>query len=79
MTEPRARIIDVLLVEDDPGDVLITREAFEDHLHNRLDVVADGAEALAYLRHEQPYADVPTPDLGQLPSDGSARSQISAE
>ncbi|HKR51646.1 MAG TPA: response regulator [Pseudonocardiaceae bacterium] len=63
MTEPRARTINVLLVEDDPGDVLITREVFEEHLHNRLDVAADGVVALAYLRHEQPYADVPTPDL----------------
>lgn len=63
MTEPRTRSINVLLVEDDPGDVLITREAFEENLHNRLDVVTDGAAALAYLRHEQPYADVPSPDL----------------
>ncbi len=62
MTEPPGRTINVLLVEDDPGDVLITREAFE-HLHNRLDVVTDGAAALAYLRREPPYADVPTPDL----------------
>ncbi|MGH3874361.1 MAG: response regulator [Pseudonocardiaceae bacterium] len=63
MTEPQVRSINVLLVEDDPGDVLITREAFEEHLHNRLDVVTDGTAALAYLRHEQPYADVPSPDL----------------
>ena len=63
MTEPRVRTLNVLLVEDDPGDVLITREAFEEHLHNRLAVVTDGAAALAYLRREQPYADVPIPDL----------------
>jgi len=63
MTEPEVRCINVLLVEDDPGDVLMTREAFEDYLHNRLDVVTDGAEALAYLRKEPPYADVPRPDL----------------
>ncbi|MBW0119191.1 response regulator, partial [Pseudonocardia abyssalis] len=49
--------------EDDPGDVLMTREAFDEYLHNRLDVVTDGAEALAYLRHEGPYADAPRPDL----------------
>ncbi len=63
MTEPEIRCINVLLVEDDPGDVLMTREAFEDYLHNRLDVVTDGAAALAYLRKEAPYADVPRPDL----------------
>ena len=40
--------IDVLLVEDDPGDVLMTREAFEHHkLRNQLHVVADGVEAIA--------------------------------
>ena len=58
MTDPQPRIINVLLVEDDPGDVLMTREAFDEYLHNRLDVVTDGAEALAYLRKEPPFADV---------------------
>ncbi|MCW0214485.1 MAG: response regulator [Pseudonocardia sp.] len=62
MSDP-ARIINVLLVEDDPGDVLMTREAFEEYLHNRLDVVTDGSEALAYLRNEGQYADAPRPDL----------------
>ena len=58
------KIIDVLLVEDDPGDVLMTREAFEDNkVANRLAVVSDGVSALAYLRKEGPYADVTTPDL----------------
>jgi CheY-like chemotaxis protein len=57
------RIINVLLVEDDPGDVLMTREAFEEYLHNRLDVVTDGSEALAYLHKEGEYADAPRPDL----------------
>ena len=56
--------IEVLLVEDDPGDVLMTQEAFEEHkLRNRLTVVSDGAEALAYLRREGPYGDAVTPDL----------------
>jgi CheY-like chemotaxis protein len=56
--------IEVLLVEDDPGDVLMTREAFEEHkVRNRLTVVSDGAEALAYLRRESPYADAVRPDL----------------
>jgi CheY-like chemotaxis protein len=56
--------IDVLLVEDDPGDVAITREAFEENkVHNRLHVVSDGVAAMAFLRREGEYADVPTPDL----------------
>ncbi len=63
MTKPAPRIVNVLLVEDDPGDVLMTREAFDEYLHNRLDVVTDGAAALAYLRHEEPYTDAPRPDL----------------
>jgi CheY-like chemotaxis protein len=61
--DPEPRIINVLLVEDDPGDVLMTREAFDEYLHNRLDVVTDGAAALAYLRQEEPYTEVPRPDL----------------
>ena len=64
MTEPaQPRLINVLLVEDDPGDVLMTREAFEEFLHNRLDVVNDGADAIAYLRKEAPYQDAVSPDL----------------
>jgi CheY-like chemotaxis protein len=58
------KVIDVLLVEDDPGDVLMTREAFEDNkVANRLQVVADGVSALAFLRKEGEHADAPTPDL----------------
>jgi CheY-like chemotaxis protein len=56
--------IEVLLVEDDPGDVLMTQEAFEEHkLRNRLTVVSDGAEALSYLRREGEYANAVVPDL----------------
>jgi CheY-like chemotaxis protein len=56
--------IEVLLVEDDPGDVLMTQEAFEEHkVRNKLNVVQDGEEALAYLRREGRYADAPRPDL----------------
>jgi len=56
--------VSVLLIEDDPGDVLMTREAFEDFtVANTLHVVCDGVEAMAFLRHENRYADVPTPDL----------------
>lgn len=57
-------IIEILLVEDDPGDVLMTREAFADNeVANRLHVVNDGVEALQFLRREGRYADAPVPDL----------------
>jgi CheY-like chemotaxis protein len=64
-TDPFAgRAIEVLLVEDDPGDVLMTREAFEDNkVRNTLHVVNNGVDALAFLRKQAPYADAPTPDL----------------
>src|SRR5882757_5604403 len=59
-----ARLIEVLLVEDDPGDVLMTQEAFAEHkVKNNLSVVTDGVEALAYLRREGKYADAHIPDL----------------
>jgi len=58
------RVIDVLLVEDDPGDVLMTQEAFNDYkVHNRLHVVNNGVDALAFLRKEGQYSDAPLPDL----------------
>ncbi|HEY1487888.1 MAG TPA: response regulator, partial [Micromonosporaceae bacterium] len=64
MTEAMLNIIDVLLVEDDPGDVLMTREAFEHHkLANKLHVVTDGVEAVKFLRREAPYQDAPRPGL----------------
>ncbi|WP_432835582.1 response regulator [Dactylosporangium sp. CA-092794] len=56
--------IEVLLVEDDPGDVLMTQEAFEEHkVRNKLNVVQDGEEALAYLRREGRFAEATRPDL----------------
>ncbi|MGW2159731.1 response regulator [Nonomuraea sp. NPDC001699] len=56
--------IDVLLVEDDQGDILLTREAFAlNKVRNRLDVVNDGEQAMAYLRREGVYAGAPRPDL----------------
>ena len=66
MTAPRESSlpIEVLLVEDDPGDVLMTQEAFEEHkVRNNLAVVNDGTDAIAYLRREGQYADAPRPDL----------------
>lgn len=56
--------IDVLLVEDSPGDVRLTREAFMDaKVHINLHVAMDGVEAMAFLKREGKYADVPRPDL----------------
>jgi chemotaxis family two-component system response regulator Rcp1 len=56
--------MEVLLVEDNPGDVRLTQEAFRDanrsiHVH----VASDGVEAMAFLRHEGTYVHVPRPDL----------------
>jgi CheY-like chemotaxis protein len=63
MGEP-GRPLSVLLVEDDPGDVLIAREAMAaGQLSTTLDVVTDGREAIAYLRRENGFADAPRPDL----------------
>ncbi|GAA4764920.1 MULTISPECIES: response regulator [Streptomyces] len=56
--------IEVLLVEDDPGDELMTREAFEDNkIRNTLHVVRDGQEALEFLFRKGRYAQAPRPDL----------------
>ncbi|MGO8956753.1 MAG: response regulator [Streptosporangiaceae bacterium] len=57
-------IVDVLLVEDDPGDVLMTREAFEHYrIGNELHVVGDGEQAMRFLRRAGDYADAPRPGL----------------
>jgi two-component system response regulator len=59
-----ARPIEVLLVEDDPGDVVLTKEAFADNkVGNNLHVVSDGEEALRFLRQEGEFAESPRPDL----------------
>jgi len=56
--------VHVLLVEDDPGDVLMTKEAFEHYkLRNVLHVVTDGEQALQFLRRTGGYADAPRPGL----------------
>jgi two-component system response regulator len=56
--------IEILLIEDNPGDVDLTREALENNkLRNNLHVVRDGEEAMAFLRHEGKYAGVPRPGL----------------
>lgn len=60
----RARPVEILLVDDDVGDVQLTLEAFEDgHLGNRLHVAQDGEKALAFLRREPPFETAPRPDL----------------
>jgi CheY-like chemotaxis protein len=65
MSEPfPAQPIEVLLVEDDPGDVLMTQEAFADYkIANRLNVVSNGEDAIAYMRKQGQFAGVATPDL----------------
>ena len=56
--------IQVLLVEDSPGDVRLTREAFRDaNGFIEMNVASDGVEAMAFLRREGTYADAPRPDL----------------
>ncbi|MBZ6138156.1 MULTISPECIES: response regulator [Streptomyces] len=64
MTTRNGTPIDVLLVEDDPGDELMTREAFEDNkIGNTLHVVRDGEEALDFLYRRGLHTQVPRPDL----------------
>ena len=66
LTDPAedVRPIEVLLVEDDEGDVVMTREALaEGKVINRLNVVGDGVEAVEYLNRRPPYADATRPDL----------------
>ncbi|MBC1216681.1 response regulator [Trichormus variabilis ARAD] len=56
--------IEVLLVEDNPGDVELTRIALEDSkISVHLSVVEDGVEAMAFLRKQDKYANVPHPDI----------------
>lgn len=62
--EPPAPKVEILLVEDDPGDVLMTTEALEESkLLHTLHVLNDGEEAVRYLRREAPYEDAQRPDL----------------
>ncbi|MGW3288761.1 response regulator [Streptomyces sp. NPDC001002] len=64
MTTPPASSIDVLLVEDDPGDELMTREAFEDNkIGNTLHVVRDGEEALDFLYRRGDHPNAVRPGL----------------
>lgn len=57
-------MVEILLVEDNPGDVELTREAFESGaLRHRLHTVKDGEEAVAFLRRRAPFAEAPAVDL----------------
>ena len=56
--------VEILLVEDNPGDVRLTREALkESKIRNNLSIVRDGVEAMAFLRREGDYARAPRPDI----------------
>lgn len=56
--------IEILLVEDNPGDIVLTQEALrEGKIRNRLSIAKDGVEAMAFLRREGEFADAPRPDL----------------
>ncbi len=56
--------IEILLVEDNPGDVRLTIEALkEGKVSNKINVVMDGMDAMAFLHHEGKYKDAPVPDL----------------
>lgn len=60
----RSKPVEILLVEDNPGDVRLTREALkEGKVHNTLHLAPDGVEALAFLRREGKYAEATRPDL----------------
>ena len=64
MMTKKIRPVNILLIEDNPGDVRLTQEAFKDgRLDIKLEVAMDGVEAIKFLRKETPYSQVLTPDL----------------
>ena len=64
LEQERTTPVEILLVEDNPGDVRLTQEALkESKVTNNLSVAEDGVEALAFLKREGKYADAPRPDL----------------
>jgi chemotaxis family two-component system response regulator Rcp1 len=64
MHQKDLKLIEILLVEDNPGDADLAREALEESkVLNNLHVAGDGVAALAFLRQEGPYVDMPRPDL----------------
>lgn len=64
MRTTNAQPIEILLVEDNPGDARLALEALkESKVHNNLHHVSDGVEAMKFLRQQEEHADVPPPDL----------------
>ena len=64
LKNPLSSPIEILLVEDNPGDVRLTQEVLkEGKVHNTLNIVENGVQALSFLRKENEYSDAPTPDL----------------
>lgn len=64
MNTKKPEPVEILLAEDNPGDVRLTQKALEEgRMVNDLHVVPDGVEAMAFLRREGEYADAPRPDL----------------
>ncbi|HEX3536932.1 MAG TPA: response regulator [Stellaceae bacterium] len=64
MEHVSVRPIEILLIEDNPGDARLTQEALrEARVSNRLSHVHDGVEAMAFVRREPPFAEAPRPDL----------------
>ena len=56
--------VNILLVEDNPGDVRLTKEAFKEaKVNNNLHIVSDGVEAMDFLRHKGKYIGAPRPDI----------------
>ena len=61
---PLSKPVQILLIEDNEGDIYLTQEAFkEGQFHNQLSIVRDGEEAIRYLFKETPYVDKLTPDM----------------
>ncbi len=64
MNNESGHAIEILLVEDNPGDARLTQEALKEaKIRNRLSVAADGVEAMAFLRREGIYSTAPRPDI----------------
>jgi CheY-like chemotaxis protein len=58
------KVVDILLVEDNPGDIRLTQEALKDsRIRNSISIARDGVEAIAFLRRQGPYAGAPRPDI----------------